>query len=165
MQPHWRSRGCLERQGSLQAMAWLIRCECRHLISQNSDLLWQRNVAGPSLQLCFCLMGLFVLTSWIVLVSYPEMSQLCKLCAFLSAWNLSWSACRIYSEFNITSSIQKNMGIELPHSGLVCHKRLNKKWSTNLSRTTQEALLEFTSWIIITFAGAPGITLRVTVIW
>lgn len=166
MQPRWRSHGsraCSERQGSLQATTWLIPCECHHLLFQNSDPSWPQNVAGPPIHMCFCLMDLFVLTSRIALVSDPEMSQLCKLCVFLSAWNLSGSACKVYSKFNITSSTQKNMGTSV--QVLACHIRLNNKWCTNLSRTTQEALLEFTSWIMKTFAGAPGVILRVTVIW
>lgn len=35
----------------------------------------------------------------------------------------------------------------------------------NIFLTTQPVLLKFTSRIMATFAGAPGITLRVTVIW
>ena len=168
MQPHWRSRGshgCLERQGSLQAMTWLIPCECHHLLSQNSDPSWPQNVARPSIQLCFCLMGLFVLTSRIALLSHPEMSQLCKLCAFLSAWNLSWSAWKKIILNSILPQVPRRIWALNFRSGLVYHRRLNKKWCTNLSRTIQEALLEFTSWIMKTFAGAPGIILRVTVIW
>uniref|UniRef100_A0A0A8YE05 Uncharacterized protein n=1 Tax=Arundo donax TaxID=35708 RepID=A0A0A8YE05_ARUDO len=46
----------------------------------------------------------------------------------------------------------------------MCFFRCVKSLLKCLSTTTQEALLEFTSWIMTTFAGDPGDTLRVTVI-
>jgi hypothetical protein len=106
-QPCWSSRGsryCIEKQGNLQGMIWLTVCEYQHLVHWTSYHVSLINAAVPSLHLYFCLTDMFLWSSSISPISYPQTQQSCRLYALLSAQNPSWSAYKLIIQSILTQA-------------------------------------------------------------